>query len=235
VRLAVLDERVQRAYRVRIVLFLLCATFGIGALFAISEGIVALVRLNEVEQERDQWQRANEIVRALNLKSGDVVLDLGCGSGYFTLKLSPVVGSRGRVVAVDIRRLPLWVLKTRAIIGSFHNIREIEGQPDDPLLASDALDAVLVANTYHELIHPKAILNRVWKSLRRGARLVVVDQSPLKTETLSREIEVQRHELSLSLAEAEIARSGFDVVSTQDRFIDRPGEDTWWLLVAKKP
>jgi ubiquinone/menaquinone biosynthesis C-methylase UbiE len=229
------DDRIQRAYRVRIPLFLLCSVLGIAMLFLASQYIVELVRLPDVEHERDQWQRADEVIRALNLRSGDVVSELGCGSGYFTLKISPVVGTRGKVLAVDIRRMPLLALRLRASMRNLHNIEVIKGQPDDPLLETDAVNAVLIANAYHELTHPNVILDKVKRSLRRGGRLVVVDRSPSGTEKRSREAETQQHMLSISFAEAEILQSGFEVVSLQDRFIERPGHNPWWLLVARKP
>ena len=79
--------------------------FFIGALavlFALNTAYSALntiSRLNVVEAERDRWQRPSDVVRALDLRPGNVVVDLGCGSGYFALKLSASVGDTGRVVA----------------------------------------------------------------------------------------------------------------------------------------
>jgi len=229
------DDRLRRAYRVRVALFLICAVLVFAMLFVASPYIVELVRLPEVEHERDQWQRPDEVIRALNLNSGDVASELGCGSGYFTLKLSPVVGSRGKVLAVDILRMPLLGLELRASIRNLHNIEAIKGQPDDPLLGTDAVSAVLIANAYHELTHPNVILDKVRLSLHRGGRLVVVDRSPSRAENQSREVETRQHMLSISFAEAEISQSGFELVSHQDRFIERAGRNPWWLLVARKP
>ena len=73
---------------------LLCA---LAFFFVFGAGYSALntiSRLDAVEAERDQWQRPSDVVQALDLRPGNVVVDLGCGSGYFTLKLSSSVGSR---------------------------------------------------------------------------------------------------------------------------------------------
>ena len=91
-------------------------------------------RLNAVEAERDHWQRPSDILQALDLKPGNVVVDLGCGSGYFTLKLSSPVGDSGRVIAEDIRRLPLMFLWFRAISRREHNVEIVVGDPTDPHL-----------------------------------------------------------------------------------------------------
>jgi ubiquinone/menaquinone biosynthesis C-methylase UbiE len=95
----------------------------------------------------------------------------GSGVGYFALKLSPVVGKRGSVVAEDIRRESLAFLRIRAFVRSPRNIRTIRGELDDPRLAAGFADAVLIANTYHELTEPKAILRRLAESLKPGGRL----------------------------------------------------------------
>jgi predicted methyltransferase len=117
-----------------------------------------LVRLDAVERERDQWQRPAEVLQFLNLKAGNVVADLGSGSGYFALKLSPIVGARSLVLALDIRRMSLFFLWIRAVLRSEQNISIIHTQPDDPDLVPNTVDAVLVSNTYHELTDRKIIL-----------------------------------------------------------------------------
>jgi hypothetical protein len=77
-------------------LILIVVFMGVGLAGVGFQGIRTLQRLRIVEAERDQWQRPADIVRALNLKPGDVVVDFGSGAGYFALKLSDTVGSSGR-------------------------------------------------------------------------------------------------------------------------------------------
>lgn len=101
----------QRAYRVRVALFLTCAVLVVLFLSIVFQAIQTLERLEVVESERDTWQRPSEIVKQLNLKDGNVAVDLGAGSGYFALKLARVVGNYGRILAVDIHRLPLLFLQ----------------------------------------------------------------------------------------------------------------------------
>ena len=73
-------------------------------------------------------------MRALDLKPGDVVVDLGCGSGYFALKLSSESGDNGHVIAEDIRKLPLVFVWFRAARSREHNVRVLLGDPADPHL-----------------------------------------------------------------------------------------------------
>jgi predicted methyltransferase len=227
-------DKLQRMYRVRVVVFLLCVILFVSFLSTTYQAIQTLGRLDEVERERDQWQRPAEILQALHLKQGSVVVDLGCGAGYFALKLSPLVGIQGRVLAVDIRRVSLLFLWIRAALRREHNITVIHSEPDDPHLRETA-DAVLIANTYHELTHPKRILGCVFKSLRRGGRLAVVDRGPESAHGEARDVEMQHHELPLDLAKQEIQQSGFEIMAQEHAFIHRPGDEPWWLIVAQKP
>ena len=126
----------------------------------------------------------------------------------------------------------LWI---RKVLRHEHNISVIHTQPDDPNLPQGTVDAVLVANTYHELTNPEAILRRVLASLRRQGRLVVLDRGPESNPGETRNIEMHTHELPLDQAEKEIRESGFEIVSRQDHFVDRPTQESWWLIVARKP
>jgi predicted methyltransferase len=76
------------SYRVKLALFVLSAVLAVFVLDTAYEGLNTLRRLDVAESERDQWQRPTDIIGALNLRQGNTVVDLGCGSGYFALKLS---------------------------------------------------------------------------------------------------------------------------------------------------
>ncbi len=160
-------------------------------------------------------------------------MDLGSGAGYFALKIAPRVAPNGRVLAVDLRRQSLAFLWIRALAGGHGNLHVIVSQPDDPRLPAGPVDAVLMANTYHELTAPEPILKALFRSMRSGARLVVVDRGPRDE---SRTATATHHEMTAARAEREIHQQGFQIITRDDRFIDRPQEeDVWWLIVFRKP
>jgi predicted methyltransferase len=200
------------------------------------QAVQTLRVLTLVERERDEWQRPADILQWLNVKEGSVVVDLGCGAGYFALKLSPIVGPRGAVLAEDIRRESLAFLWIRRFTRNARNVRVIRGETDDPHLPPVPVDAVLIANTYHELDRPTAILSLVFRAMRSGGRLVVVDRGPRANGDGTHDASTKRHVLRPGAAADEIEQSGFKVVARDDRFIDRSGtDDVWWLIVARKP
>jgi len=217
------------------VLFLVSAFLILVTFYVLSSISSTLNRLNLVEAERDRWQRPADVVRSLGAHEGSTVVDLGCGAGYFALKLAPVVGRRGAVLAVDLRRLSLFFLRLRSLLRNYHNIRVIVGAPDDPRLPAGRADAVLIANTYHEFSNRISMLDHTWRTLRRGGRLVIVDRSASgDSEELERS-HAPHHQLSAALVESELRRYGFEILSRDDRFIDKPGDQPWWLLVAQRP
>ena len=221
-------------YRLKLLLFVLCA-LAIFFLFNTSySALNTISRLDQLEAERDQWQRPTEVLHALDIKPGDVLVDLGCGSGYFALRLSPQAGKNGRVLAEDIRRLPLVFLWLRTILKNERNITAIHGDVTDPHLPPERVNEVLIANTYHELTDSQAILAHVRESLMPSGRLVVVDRTPKPSGIGASSL--AEHEISAEQVAKELRRAQFEIVTLQDNFIDKdPDNESWWLIVARKP
>jgi len=188
-----------------------------------------------VEAERDRWQRPEDIIRALAITRGDIVVDLGCGSGYFATRLAPVVGRDGRVLAVDIRRQPLVFLWIRRLMLGAWQIQVVLGNENDPHIGTDRVDAVLIVNTYHELTNAAAVMSTLHGVLKSGGRLVVADRRPRLGPGASAEAEKAQHRLSAPTPEAEMRRAGFALITRDDAFIDQPDDDPWWLMVFTKP
>jgi len=203
--------------------------------FVVTQALQTLDTLTIVERERDTWQRPDDILRHLNAVPGSTVVDLGSGAGYFTLKIAQRVEPGGSVLAVDLRRQSLAFLWYRAWRQGYAGVKVIRSEVDNPKLPPGPLDAVLIANTYHELMAPDPILRILFASMRQGARLVVVDRGP-RDDGESRSDAAAHHELTAATAEAEITSHGFQVTTSDHRFIDRAGDDDiWWLIVFRKP
>src|SRR5262245_10907656 len=157
--------------RARFVLFAVCGFILLFVVDTAYEAFRTLERLDIIETERDQWQRPSDILRALNVKQGDVAVDFGSGAGYFALKLSSEVGPTGKTVAVDIRRRSLSSLWVRAMLKHKRNIEVILADQDDPRLPAGSVNAVLLLNTYHELANPTSILDQILRCLIPEGRL----------------------------------------------------------------
>ena len=162
------------------------------------------------------------------------VVDLGSGAGYFSLKIAPLVAPNGRVFAVDLRRQSLAFLWIRAVLGGQWNLHVIRGRVDDPELPPAPVDAVLIANTYHELTAPEPDSEsalHVHASWRQAGRR---GQGAAQWWELRATAE-GHHEIARAVAERQINQQGFQTVFREDTFINRSGdEDLWWLVVFRK-
>jgi hypothetical protein len=96
------------------------------------------------------------------------------------------------------------------------------------------VNEALIANTYHELTDPQAILAYVRQVLVSGGRLVVVDRAPNSTQR--DEDPLAEHEISAERVESELRASKFEITAREDDFIGRNAEnESWWLIVARRP
>lgn len=227
------DSRLQTRYRIRIAIFLSSVLLCLILLNTLYKGLNTIDRLDVVEAERDQWQRPSDVIAALKLKEGSVVADVGSGAGYFALKLSRAVGRSGKVLAVDLRKLSLLFLWIRAFSRSAHNVHVLVGDSNDPHLPTGIVDAVLIANTYHEFANPELMLDYIFRSLRSGGRLLVLDRS-LEAPQPGEEQEAHHHELRPDVVDSQLRQKGFEILERQDQFIVRPSGEQWWLIVACK-
>jgi len=223
----------RRKYWVRLALFVVGALAILIGTNVAYQALSTLKQLDAIESERDQWQRPSEVIQALNLKDGDSVVDLGCGSGYFSLKLSDPVGPNGKVIAEDIRRLSLSFLWMRAVKKGKHNVSIHLGDLDDPRLPTGSINAVLISNTYHEFTAARSILDHVRQSLVAGGRLVIIDRSPKGVQDQTSL--GQEHEISSDQVAMDLRQEGFVIDSQVGRFIEiDPENESWWMIVAHR-
>ncbi len=131
--------------------------------------------MEEQEPHRAEWQRPEKIVDYLAVKSGDTVVDIGAGIGYFTVIFSKRVGKNGRVYAVDVEKEMIDYLGKRAEKEGLGNIKTVLAEPDNPTLPKDAIDLIFMGNTYHHIENREDYLAILRRDLKRNGRLTIVD------------------------------------------------------------
>jgi len=125
--------------------------------------------------DRDAADESGQLVRGLEIKPGMAVADIGAGSGYHTLRLSPAVGASGVVYAEDIVEAYLSGLRREAERRKLRNVKIVVGTPDDPKLPAGAVDRAVMVHMYHEIESPYALLWNLAGSLKPGGRVGVID------------------------------------------------------------
>ncbi|RMF44620.1 MAG: class I SAM-dependent methyltransferase [Planctomycetota bacterium] len=119
-----------------------------------------------IRETREEEERPSEVIRQLNLKPGMVVCDLGCGNGFYTLKMAELVAPGGKVLAVDIQPEMLHLLQLRCQEAGIDNVEPIQSTVTDPKLPPNSVDLVLLVDVYHEFSHPVQMLRGIRESLR---------------------------------------------------------------------
>jgi predicted methyltransferase len=127
------------------------------------------------EKERDDAGEPRQVVRLLGIKSGMTVADIGAGSGYYVVRLSPIVGPRGLIIAQDVVPEYLRGLRSRVRDLGLQNVVISLGEPHDPRLPADSLDIAILVHMYHEIAQPYGLLYNLVPALKPGARVGIVD------------------------------------------------------------
>jgi precorrin-6B methylase 2 len=125
--------------------------------------------------EREREEQPTKLMQTLKLKEGDVVADIGAGSGYFTFRLAKEVGAKGKVVAVEIQQEMLDIIAKKMKQTNVKNIDLVLGKEDDPKLAPESVDMILMVDVYHEFEFPYEMTVAMVKALKPGGRLVFVE------------------------------------------------------------
>lgn len=123
---------------------------------------------------RDAYQKPHEVLTALGLKPGEVIADIGSGSGYFTLRLAAHAGEAGRVYGVDVDPAMVRYLNRRVRDAGLRNVHVVLADPDDPLLP-EPVDRFLVVDTWHHIENQAKYLGLMRKLLRPGGQVVMID------------------------------------------------------------
>jgi ubiquinone/menaquinone biosynthesis C-methylase UbiE len=153
---------------------------------------------------REAEERSAELLDALHLHPGQVVADLGAGSGYFTFRIAPRVGPTGKVLAVDIQPPMLAVLRARAASTHAANVQVVQATETDPHLPAASVDLVLLVDVYHELACPFEVMTKVRQALKPGGRAVFVEYRKEDPAVPIKEL----HKMSVRQLRREIAAVG---------------------------
>jgi predicted methyltransferase len=168
------------------------------------------------EKERDDAGEPGQLERLLGIKSRMTVADIGVGSGYYTVRLSPIVGSNGRIIAEDIVPKYLQSLRKRVRNLRLQNVVISLGEPHDPKLPADSVDIAILVHMYHEIEQPYALLYNLVPALKPGARVGIVDAFAPTSQ----------HGTPPSLLRCELAAVGYREISF-DRLI---GSDAYLAI-----
>ena len=193
---------------------------GINDRYATEQGRAATVQILE-GQDRDTYQKPDDVVQNMTLKPGNVVCEVGAGTGYFTPYLSKAVGESGKVYAEDPQAEFLDLLKQKIDKQELRNVEIVRGTYTDTNIPDRVCDVTFVLDVYHHLEWPKPMLDAMKADTKPDGRMVVVDWYRRPNPVFDRwKIDAMKHiRLDLDGVVGEIEAHGWDHVETRT-FLD---------------
>ena len=125
--------------------------------------------------QRELEENVELLVELLKLRPGEMVADVGAGTGYISRKLAKRVTPSGKVYAVEIQQEMLTTLTNKAAEVGITNIVPVLGKVSDPRLPEASIDTILLVDVYHEFDRPYEMVQQLGKALKPGGRIVFVE------------------------------------------------------------
>ena len=181
-----------------------------------------------MRETRQREEDCETLLQALNVQPGQVVCDMGCGNGFYTLQLAKLVGEKGKVLAVDIQPEMLHMLSERARESGITNIVPVTGTQIDPRLEPGSVDLILLVDVYHEFSHPAEMLAAMRTALKPGGRIALAE---FRLE--DRSVPIKRlHKMSKKQILREYGANGLKLVEEFDKL---PWQHLMFFEWAEQP
>jgi SAM-dependent methyltransferase len=165
------------------------------------------------DPHRAEWQKPEEVVRALALAPGMRVADIGAGTGYFSARLSAAVGESGTVFAVEVEPNLVAYLRDRADKENTRNVVPVLASAANPRLPAGIIDLALFVDAYHHVDDRARDLQTLQSSLAPTGRIAIVEWKPGKLPVGPPE---EEHKIPREQLVRELEGAGFELVSAPD-------------------
>ena len=178
-------------------------------------------------EQRVSGLKIQEVVSRLNLEPGDVVADIGAGTGVFSGPLAQAVAPAGTLLAVEIDQGLLDHIAQRARQEKVTNIQPVLGEFDDPNLPT-RIDVAFFHDVLHHIEHRQAYLKKLATYLEPDGRVVVIDL------IFDRPDGPHRNQPEMHITQEQVRRwmaaAGFPVMQEIDLF-----EDKFFVVFRRNP
>ncbi len=127
------------------------------------------------DEDRRKWQDPDSILRSIGLGPGMVFADIGCGGGFFALPASKLVGTGGRVYALDISTNAIASLSDSAKAAGLHNLVTLNADAAKTVVCESCCDIVFFGIDLHDFSNPASVLENARLALKSSGKLVDLD------------------------------------------------------------
>jgi 2-polyprenyl-3-methyl-5-hydroxy-6-metoxy-1,4-benzoquinol methylase len=166
-----------------------------------------------LRDSREREEQCSRMLANMGIEEGMTICDMGCGNGFYSLKMARAVGPKGQILAVDVQPEMLVMLRDRAEEEGIENISPILGSFHNPRLPRASVDLLLLVDVYHEFSHPELMLAAMRAALKPTGRIVLVEY---RGEDPSVPIK-PLHKMTIEQIMKEFPANGFRLDSQFDR------------------
>lgn len=159
-----------------------------------------------IRENRESEERCSLLLSNLGVKPGMTIVDMGCGNGFYSLKMAKMVGKKGRILAVDVQPQMLFYLRNRMEDEGIENITPILGSFHNPRLPPNTADLILMVDVYHELSHPEKMLADMRNSLKPNGLVVLLEYRAEDPDVPIKPL----HKMTKAQVDHEMSTNGFE-------------------------
>jgi predicted methyltransferase len=156
---------------------------------------------------RDPYDHRHDVVKAMGLKTGMTIADVGAGTGLFSRLFSPLVGPEGKIYAVDIAESFVKHIERQAEADGLKNIKGVVCTADSVNLPPDSIDLAFICDVYHHFEFPHKSMRSIHRALKPGGSVVLIDFQ--RIEGVSSEFVMGHVRAGQEVFTKEITEAGF--------------------------
>lgn len=181
--------------------------------FTVGLIVTAFIAASGLAEENTYQQEGERLASELSWHEGSVVADIGAGRGELTLIAAKRVGESGRVYATELD--PKLAL-LRTLTEKNKNIALIQAGESQTNRPPDCCDSIFMRLVYHHFTKPAEIDASLFRSLKPGGLLTVIDREPPAGSKRVEGVPENRagHGMPQKILIEELTRAGFQVVTT---------------------
>ncbi|WP_315861423.1 methyltransferase domain-containing protein [Stieleria tagensis] len=163
----------------------------------------------EVES-REVYAAREQVLKACEIQPGESIADIGAGTGFYSRLFARQTGWDGWVYSVDISTKFLQHIAKRATDDGIENLTTVLGTDVSVRLPTESVDLVFICDTYHHFESPTLSLASIYRALKPGGRMVLIDFERIPGQ--SREFILGHVRAGKDVFRQEIEAAGFEWV-----------------------